>query len=289
MDREERPELPLVEHGERPRAFGAAALEHHRAQPVAAPLRDHEDDLRLLRIGRNLDASVDAYVDETTVLVVGVEFGDVVDQAIFVELALHEEWDRGARVDLRGEFVRRERRVADEEQFLHLDARAFDDAQDEDARVLEARLVDGDLGEVVAPLAVQLLDAVDRLLEEEVVARPACVERDRLAQFLIGDQLVADDLKVAHDRLLDHGVDEFDRAIGKHGRRGVDGVELAEAVERGDIGAHGGRLERLAGGDTDVVQDLALGDPREADERDLRDRPVCERLVVDSSGLGERC
>ena len=210
MDEEEVLELALLEHAERLRPFAAAALEHHRAQAVAAAFADHEDDLRLLGVGRDLDAAVDADIDESAVLVVLVDRGDIVDQAVLVELALDEERHGGLGLDLGRELARRERRVADELELLHLDARALDDAQDQDARLLEARLVDGHLGEVVASLAVEVLDARDGLLEQEVVAGSARVERDHLAQLLVGDQLVADDLEVAHDRLLDEHIGELD-------------------------------------------------------------------------------
>ena len=281
MDEEQRLDLVVGEHAERLRAFRAETFNHHVPKAIASSFAYDKDDLCFLRIRRNLNAAVDAHIDESTVFVELVKLRNVVDESIFVEFAFAKERESRARLDLRGEFIGVEGLVADEEDFLHLDARAFDDAKNENPRVFQEIFIDRHFGEVVAALSVELFDPRDGLLEQEVVARPARVERNGLAKILIGDQFVADDLQVAHDRLLGEHVREFDRAIGKHLRNRIDGIELPEAIERRDVVANGLRFERLPRSDANVVEDLALSDAVEALEDDLRDRPIGERFVID--------
>ena len=288
MNVEQVVDLSIIEDQQRTRSFGARTFDDHRAQSVSTTLRDDENDLGFLGIRGDLHAAVNAHIDKSSVFVVLVEGSNIVNQDIFIELALGEQRHRLAGVDLTAEFLARQRVVADELDFLHLDARSLDHAKNQDPRVLQARFIDGDLSEVMAALLVEILDARDRLLKQKVVAGAAGIKRNRLAKLLVGDELVAHHLQILHDRLLEECVGEFDGAISQHGRGRLDGSELAESIERRHIVANGLGIEGLPRGHADIVQDLAFLHSVEPLEEERGDRAVGEGLVVDGSRLRER-
>jgi hypothetical protein len=133
------------------------------------------------------------------------------ERLLAVRAALGDRGEEAALLCLhhRGEIALRDVRVPDELDLPHLDLGLLvDDVDDVDLVVRERLEPVGDLGEVVALLDVLVLDLLDVLLDLGEVEDRVGLHLDGVLQVVLGELLVAGDLRLANGGLLHHAVDE---------------------------------------------------------------------------------